>query len=64
MNDQRKIVRIKRDVIERSVDEVRSVEIQMMRALMRRYPDKAKEVAFELFKLSLTKRDASSISFQ
>jgi histone H3/H4 len=46
---RRPVKRIPREAVEMRVDEVRSVEINMMRTLMRRYPEKAKEVAADLF---------------
>lgn len=49
---------MKRADIERERDQVRSIEINMMRELMRRYPEQARDVVVDLFKLSLTKSAA------
>jgi hypothetical protein len=54
----KKITRIPREDLERVQDEERSIEINMMRALMRRYPEKAKEAASEMFRFVLTNRPA------
>lgn len=52
------IRRIPREDIDRSKDEERSVEINHMRLLMRRYPDKAKEVAVEMFRIRFSEKAA------
>ena len=46
---------VKSETLKRRDDETRSIEINMMRELMRRYPDKAREL-FD--KMLLTKRAA------
>jgi hypothetical protein len=56
--DNSRIKRIPREDIERSKDEDRSIEINQMRLLMRRYPDKAKEVAVEMFRIRFTEKAA------
>lgn len=55
---KKQIVRIPRQEIERQSDEDRSVEISMMRTLMLRYPDKAREMAAQYLKITLTKTAA------
>lgn len=55
---ERVIKLVKREEIERSRDRTRSIEINMMRELMRRYPEQARDVVADLLKLSLTKTAA------
>lgn len=52
------IRRIPREDIERRREEERSVEIMAMRVYMRRYPDKAKEIAREMFRINFTEKAA------
>ncbi len=53
-----KLIIIKKAEVDRQRDQTRSIEINMMRELMCRYPKQARDIAVDLLKIVLTKQAA------